>query len=52
MYGRWWLGFLIGSWKDFSILPGGQRSRFDVTVKSTVTQLGGALAMYLQNMIH
>lgn len=33
-----------------SPLPGGQ-SRVDVTVKSTDAQLGGTLAMYLQNMI-
>ena len=34
-----------------SPLPGGQQSRVDVTVKSTDAQLGGTLAMYLQNMI-
>ena len=33
-----------------SPLPGGQQSRVDVTVKSTDAQLGGTLAMYLQNM--
>jgi len=32
-------------------LPGGSSSRIDVTVKSTDAQLGGSLAMYLQNMI-
>ena len=31
-------------------LPGGA-SRVDVTVKSSDAQLGGSLAMYLQNMI-
>lgn len=34
-----------------SPLPGGQQSRVDVTVKSTDAQLGGTLAMYLQNML-
>ena len=34
-----------------SPLPGGQQSRVDITVKSTDAQLGGTLAMYLQNML-
>ena len=34
-----------------SPLPGGESSRVDVTVKSTDSQLGASLSMYLANMI-